>query len=85
MLAGMAQLLCPHCGGAIVGHDTHTAVSILNEDEELVNYHPNPSKRYKSTEKMRRAGLRHYYENREAILEKMREKRRAARYRVTEL
>lgn len=75
----MPELTCPHCKNTVYFADrTHSAVSVLDEEEKLANYHPNPGKPYKTKEYHRRSNLARYYENREEILEKAR-KQRAAR------
>ena len=78
----MSTLICPHCGEAILlgdDDDTHTAVSVLNDDQQLTAYHPNPAKRYKTTEKARKAGLDYYYKHRDRRLVEMKEYRRTTK------
>lgn len=69
----MDTLICPHCGEPIrLDDNTHSAVSVLDDDQNLRDYHPNPTRQYKSSEKLRRQGLAWYYKNRERRLEAMR-------------
>lgn len=78
----MAQIPCPHCGQPI--DLPPTSAHVRNREAlrtaEVVpreDYVADPARTYRTSEFDRRVKLAYYYRNREAILARARERRRA--------
>ena len=72
----MARIQCPKCSHRF--KVSHSAFVTGREDTggtlNVKNYHPDPTKKYKTPEKTRRTSLAYYWRNKAAVL--AREKRR---------
>ena len=72
----MARICCPHCQKTF--RTSHSAFVTGRESGvgtfPKENYHPDPKKKYKTPEKIRRTALAYYWKQRVAVL--AREKRR---------
>jgi hypothetical protein len=77
-------MVCPHCGGkvAVSSHSAFvTGRGGVGEEFSEGEYHPDPEKRYKTPEKLRRSRLAYYWRNRERVLAREKAKRVARKGR----
>jgi hypothetical protein len=72
-------------GGAVAtpekigAYSTSVRVDQAQPQLATTEYHPNPTKLYRTSEAQRRAGLARYYQNRKKILQRAYERRQARR------
>jgi hypothetical protein len=79
----MAKITCPHCEKTFDAPFTPFSAHVehLEHSTDIFPrgaYHPDPTKQYRTSEHTRRIGLAYYWKNRDRVLAKAKERRRAS-------